>query len=447
MPANVATPGPVPREALDYFRDKGLKVSFDYRDTWREEHASAFTVAKAMQVDVLTSIRAELERAIAEGRTLQQFQRELTPTLQRLGWWGKQEMVDESTGEIVNAQLGSPRRLRTIYNANLRTARAAGQWQRIERTKDALPFLLRTLGPSREHRPEHVEWHGTLLPVDAPFWETHMPPDGWECKCRVRQVSRVEAERLKAKGVLAADRKQIKDPETGLPTGHLEQRYTPVKTTAPQIRHRDWLNKRTGAVERVPAGIDPGWDTNPGKVRQKNLENLLAGKLGAAPRPVTDAAVRDLVASGRYQAWVDDVLAFGQPRGQAQIVGAIDAEVESFIREKGVTLDTPVIDVSDRTLLHGRRDQKSDRGAALSDEDLRQLPLRLLEADPRWDSQDPALIYFFDAVDERGRKGKAVVRVNFREKGEVANRVKTTGLVKPANMDDPRYEKIPRKGI
>ena len=37
---------------------------------------------------------------------------------------------------------------------------------------------------------------GTLLPVDDPWWQTHYPPNGWGCKCWVRQVSRREAERL-----------------------------------------------------------------------------------------------------------------------------------------------------------------------------------------------------------------------------------------------------------
>ena len=40
-------PGPVPREALDYFRAKDLRPGFDYRDVWGSEHAHAFTVAKA----------------------------------------------------------------------------------------------------------------------------------------------------------------------------------------------------------------------------------------------------------------------------------------------------------------------------------------------------------------------------------------------------------------
>ena len=176
---NKTFPGPAPKEAVDYIKGKGWKVGFSYQDVWREEHASAFTVAKAMQMDVLSDIRSEVERAIEEGITLREFQKELTPRLQALGWWGQQPMPDPLTGEVKTVQLGSPRRLKTIYNVNLRTAREAGQWQRIERTKKGLPYLLYQLGSSRKHRVQHVAWNGTLLPVDNPWWDTHTPPLGY----------------------------------------------------------------------------------------------------------------------------------------------------------------------------------------------------------------------------------------------------------------------------
>ena len=77
--------------------------------------------------------------------------------------------------------------------ANRRTAYAAGQWARILRTAKALPYLLYSLGPNRDH---HVAIAGTILPFDTPFWHTHFPPNGWGCKCRVRQISSRERERL-----------------------------------------------------------------------------------------------------------------------------------------------------------------------------------------------------------------------------------------------------------
>lgn len=229
---------PVPKDALDWFRAKGYRVGFDYRDVWQEEHASAFTVAKAMRLDILEGIRAAMDKALAEGQSFGQFRRELQPLLERMGWWGRQELFDPLEGAEREVQLGSPRRLKTIYNTNLRTAHAAGQWQRIQRAKATHPFLLYQLGPSREHRVEHLSWAGRLLPVDHPWWQTHFPPNGWGCKCHVRAVSKREAERLRAQGA--------------------------VSEVAPDEGMQEYVNQRSGEVLQVPKGIEPGWAYNPG---------------------------------------------------------------------------------------------------------------------------------------------------------------------------------------
>ncbi len=261
----VNSPGPVPVEVLQYFRNKGLKVGFDWRDVWRTEHAASFTVAKAMQLDVLTSIRDAVDQAIENGETLQQFRKNLIPTLQKLGWWGKQEMADPLTGEIIEAQLGSPRRLKTIYRANMRSARSAGQYQRAQRTKEALPYFRYGLGPSEKHREEHAALEGTILPVDHPFWQTHMPPNGWGCKCRVRQIS--QAEMTRREWSVSAD---------------------------PQVNMVPWENQRTGKVEMIPEGIDPGWDTNPGYERFTALNKALNQKLETADPNVAATVARDI---------------------------------------------------------------------------------------------------------------------------------------------------------
>ena len=96
----------------------------------------AFTVAKMLHLDLLADVRAEVDRALAEGLTFHDFQKRLAPVLQEKGWWGVKELTDPLTGETKQVQLGSPRRLRVIYDTNLRTARAAGQWARIQRTQD-----------------------------------------------------------------------------------------------------------------------------------------------------------------------------------------------------------------------------------------------------------------------------------------------------------------------
>ena len=262
-------PGPPP-EASAYFQNRGLRPSFSWEDFEPSEHATAFTVAKAMNLDVLEAIQTSLQEAIDEGIPFQQWQRELTPRLQALGWWGRDELTDPLTGELREVQLGSARRLRTIYRANLRTARAAGQWDRIQRTKRSLPYLVYLLGPSIKHRPQHEAKEGLVLPVDDPFWAQWFPPNGWGCKCHVRQITRREAE---SRGV----------------------------SESPNIPTRQVYNSRTGELRQIPSGIDAGWETNPGLTRQRHAEQLLAGRLDAADPEIARVAARDMATSWRVQ--------------------------------------------------------------------------------------------------------------------------------------------------
>ncbi|CAM3169308.1 phage minor head protein [Moritella viscosa] len=256
----------IPQDALNYLTKKKLTPGFNYQDVWQREHNNAFTVAKMMQLDMLADTRNALEQALREGKTFQQFAKSLKPTLVAQGWWGEKSLVDPQTGTARAVQLGSDARLKTIYDTNMKTARAAGKWARIERSRESHPYLLYELGPSLEHRPEHSAWKGLLLPVDDPFWQTHFPPNGWGCKCRVRQVSQREAERLKGD--------------------------SQILTQAPTIKTREWVNKRTGEVQQVPVGIDPGWNYNMGIDRKaqitkqtQNKETYTKQKLGTAASP------------------------------------------------------------------------------------------------------------------------------------------------------------------
>lgn len=231
-----------PVEALAWFRAKGYAFGFSWQDVWHEEHGRAFTVAKAMTRDVLETIRESVDRAIAEGETLEQFKKDLRPKLEELGWWGRQRAIDPATGQIETVQLGSPRRLKTIFQTNMRTSYAAGRWERIERSKRAFPFLEYVSVMDGREREQHHAWHGTVLPVDDPWWDTHYPPNGWNCRCLPKPVSRGQAERRGLK-----------------------------ETRPAAFPQRQWVNKRTGEVHMIETGIDPGWAYHVGKARQTGL--------------------------------------------------------------------------------------------------------------------------------------------------------------------------------
>jgi hypothetical protein len=155
-----------------------------------------------------------------------------------------------------------------------------------------------------------VGFHGLLLPVEDDFWKTHFPQNGYGCKCRVRQVSKREAQRLERDGIRSPEPEQELNPDTGLPTGHLKQTSVPVRTTAPKLTTREWVNKRTGEVHQVPFGCDPGFDYNPGLHGRlaKSLE-VITQKLDAALPAQASAVVGSLAGGPSFESWASD------PRG------------------------------------------------------------------------------------------------------------------------------------
>ena len=127
-----------PRRAVEYFKSKGYTISWNWWETWQASHARAFTVAKAARMDILTDIRSEVQRALDEGLTHKQFADALEPRLKAKGWWGRQVVVDPDGGADM-VQLGSPRRLKTIYRTNLRTARAVAHQKSSARPPTSAP--------------------------------------------------------------------------------------------------------------------------------------------------------------------------------------------------------------------------------------------------------------------------------------------------------------------
>lgn len=232
---------PLPhRSAIEYFRSKGYAHQlqrFHHLDHFREEHARNWVVAKAMRDDISQAIRAEFDRAFSEGRTLDQFQADLAPRLQEMGWWGKSMMEDPVTGEMEEVQLGSMNRLRVIFDTNMRTAHAAGHWASIQRTKRAFPYLqyIQIERPTKRH--DHARFHNKIWGVDDPIWLRIYPPNGYFCGCTVIQ---------RTEGWMKRNGRVVDDPI--------------------DLDEEEWTHKRSGEVHMIPRGITPGFDTNPGAV-------------------------------------------------------------------------------------------------------------------------------------------------------------------------------------
>ena len=176
-----------PEVALKYLRKKHPELHFDYDELMHEAHHKAFTVAKVTKLDLLTDIQDSLVKARDRGQTFAAWKKELTPTLKKKGWYGKTEVTNPKTGEVKEIYVGS-KRLRNIFYTNTRVAYNVGRWEHQAQLDDA-PYLRYVSILDNRTRPTHSKVHGIVRHRDDPFWETHYPPNGWNCRCRVQAYS------------------------------------------------------------------------------------------------------------------------------------------------------------------------------------------------------------------------------------------------------------------
>lgn len=214
-------------EAVEFFRRKVDLPTETWRDLWADMHARGFVVAGAMRTDMLADFREAVDKAVAQGATLEDFRKDFDRIVRRYGW-----SYRGSRGW----------RTAVIMNTNCRTAYQAGHYRQMTdpRVAERRPFWRYLAVLDSRTRPQHAAWHNTVLRWDDPWWKTHYPPNGWGCRCTVVSHAPKDLDRLEAEG-------------------------EELRQEAPPIEWVDWTDKKTGVTRRIPRGIDPGWDYNVGE--------------------------------------------------------------------------------------------------------------------------------------------------------------------------------------
>ncbi len=385
-----------PKEAVAYFRAKGHNITWNWYEQLTDAHARAFTVAKAARLDVLNSIREEVDKAIHDGITREEFTRTLTPRLQKLGWWGKQIVVD-GDGNAKEIQLGSPRRLATIYNVNTRTAYNAGRYAQMMNTVDEFPFWQYVAVMDSRTRPEHAKLHLMVFRYDDVFWQTHYPPNGWECRCRVRALS---AARMAAQGLKVS---------YGASFVHTHEVDAGVDETTGEIFQTQSTTFDNGRVKMTP---DVGWSYNPGSAAFGTDQALIRKLVETRDAQLREQVVQSLNNSRERQLsfslWARRLMDTRRAGHGVQTLGFMTESVANAVRQRTGDEPSRLLVMSEKSLMHADSAKHHKTGVALEQEDLQLLPA--LMAAPQavlWDKEHKNLIYLVSA-----KVGQAKVVVN-----------------------------------
>lgn len=209
----------------------------------------AFSIAGVAAYDQLQAVRDSLAEAMAQGKSF--------------GEWKKEQ---------AQKALGLPKhRLETIWRTNLQGNYMRGKWEQFVESKETFGFLEFDAVNDARVRESHLAHDGVIRPVDDPFWETHSPLLGYNCRCSLVQRTREEARARTGRNI------------NGKPTG---------------------LDKTPTLPSGEPALPDPGWSFNPFADRLDIIKDQIKDReLAVGPGDKLAGALK----SAKVKRWRDDV--------------------------------------------------------------------------------------------------------------------------------------------
>lgn len=276
-------------EQVAFFRGKlgNLVPTAKWDELWKAQHDRAFMVAGAAKADLLADLAGAVDKAIAEGETLEQFRKRFRQIVTDRGWHGW-------TGEGTKA--GEAWRTRVIYETNLITSYSAGRLEQLR--AGGYRYWMYKHSDSRNPRPHHRALDGVVLPADDPFWQTHYPPNGWGCRCRAVGVD---------------------GPRSAQQLGGDFNKPLP----------RGWntIDPKTGE----PVGIDKGWGYMPGGTATSTV-SALASKLNQLPPAPSVAVIQDWLKADAFARW------YAKPQGSWPLVRLPADDLERMGAKAGVSV-------------------------------------------------------------------------------------------------------------
>ncbi len=390
-----------PEAAVKYLEAKGIHIGWNWQDTLDEAHARSFTVAKMTDMALLADMRKAVIGAMGGGEGHRGFVRDIRPKMQAKGWWGRQT-VTNPYGDEQEVQLGSPRRLATIYHTNRRAAVMAAQYQRMLEAADTHPYWQYWAILDGKTRPHHAAMHGVVYPIDDPFWQYNYPPNGYHCRCTVKALTRSKAEQY---GIESSDiRPFTQEIGTDRSTGEI---YKAIRHATPIPEPKGYAAH--GRLKNAQFAADAGFNGSPaaGHLIDQMWFDKAAEAVGDTR--ALNLIARDMAAETRvrgFLAWVRVTQSMGFSQHRSYGIGLLSPRALKQFRTtlKTDTAAGPVVAYRDK-IIAGKKARRY--GVAGNDLDMaayEKIVRNFGKPDYElWDTKNNHLLLVFNAGD-----GKAI---------------------------------------
>ena len=167
------------KDALAWAKSRSVVLPEEFEQLPEELKRKAFTIAGVTSRDQLQFILDSLIAILEEGLSYEAWKARVL-------------------NGVIKVDLPEYR-LDTILRTNMQIHYNRGHWVRQQRNKRIAPYLQFSAVNDSRTRPSHAALHGVIKHIDDPFWETHYPPLGFNCRCLA--IARMEKDVEEAGGV------------------------------------------------------------------------------------------------------------------------------------------------------------------------------------------------------------------------------------------------------
>ena len=371
-----------PTAVYEYLKSKKPEAHFDYDEIVHDAHKKAFTIAKMTNLDLLKDMQSSLTKAFKDGIGFDEWKNSVKPMLAKKGWLGNIKVKDPKTGEEKEIYVGN-RRLRNIFNTNMRTAYAKA---RYESQMESLGEYFRyTAVLDSRTREAHRKLHGKTLPKTDKFWDTNYPPNGWGCRCKVQVLT--EAECI-ARGIVP-----LADSSFLPQAAEKDFRYNPGKVDKTDEILKDKQNKALGTITSTLA--------------KKNLKQTLENFEHERDIYVWQKSLDDMVNAVIGGKIIKDKIY------QVAQVGELKANVKKALNALNIAPKAQSIAIYQNTISHITRDGKpKDKEPSVNEI---KAVVGVFDEAKRvfYDKRDNVLLYFYNSLQNDSMVNYSVIRLDY----------------------------------